>query len=180
MIMIRTRLIYAGIFISALVALVTVSSAQADASFLLGRMRPEQVFEITLLWDNGTHYRQYAYVDDEQAICEIDASGEIGHCPVDLIPIANAFKQIGIVELIPRLPDSIHWGAEADTPVVLAATFKEWDTANQHASQWQLACSVMPDDETLAVCLQVDRIDHFNYMIIQAEPLMALIAGLNS
>ena len=178
--MIRTWQTYAGIFVSALVALVTVSSVQADASFLLGRMRPEQVFEITLLWDNGTHYRQYAYVDDEQAICEIDASGEIGHCPIDPLPIAEAFKQIPVVEFIPRLPDAIHWGAEANTPVVLAATFKEWDAVNQHASQWQLACSVMPDNETLAVCVQVDRIDHFNYMIIQAEPLMRLIAGLNS
>jgi hypothetical protein len=178
--MIRTRRAYAGIIISALVVLVTVSSVQADADFLLGRMKPEQVFEITLLWDNGTQYRQYAYVDDQQAICEIDASGEIGRCPIDTLPIADAFKHIPVVEFIPRLPDAIHWGAEADTPVVLAATFKEWDAVNQRASQWQLACSMMPDDETLAVCLQVDRIDHFNYMIIQADPLMRLIAGLNS
>jgi hypothetical protein len=178
--MIRTRKTYAGMLISALLILTTVSSAHADASFLLHRMTPEQVFEITLLWDNGTGYRQYAYVDETQSICEIGASGEIGQCPVDLTPIADAFKHIAVVEFIPRLPDSIHWGAEATTPIVLAAIFKEWDAVNQRASQWQLACSVMPDDETLAVCFQADRLDHFNYMIVQAEPLMRLIAGLNS
>jgi hypothetical protein len=177
--MIRTRKSYAGMLISALLFLIVVSSAHADAAFLLGGLRPEQVFEITLLWDNGTSYRQYAYVDDGKSICEIGASGEIGRCQVDLTPIAEAFKQIPVVEFIPRLPDSIHWGAAADTPVVLAAIFKEWDAAKQRASQWQLACSLLPSDDTLAVCLQVDRIDHFNYVIVQAEPLMRVIAALN-
>ena len=63
---------------------------------------------------------------------------------------------------------------------MLAAIVKEWDPASQRASQWQIACSVMPDDNTLAVCLQNDGIDHFNYVIVQAEPLIRLIAGLNS
>jgi hypothetical protein len=178
--MTRTPKTLAGILISALLVLTAVSNAHADTSFLLSKMSPDQVFEVTLLWDNGTGYRQYAYVNDMQSICEIGASGEIGQCPVDLVPIADAFKHIAVVEFIPRLPDTIHWGAEATTPVVLAAIFKEWDTVNQRASQWQLACSVMPDDETLAVCLQEDRLDHFNYLIVQAEPLMRLIASLNS
>jgi hypothetical protein len=178
--MIGTRKHYAGMLISALLLLAVVSNAHADTVFLLSGMKPEQVFEITLLWDNGTSYRQYAYVDDDQGICEIDASGATGHCQIDLTAIAQAFKQIAVVEFIPRLPDSIHWGAEADTPVALAAIVKEWDPAIQRASQWQIACSVMPDDNTLAICLQNDRIDHFNYAIVQAEPLMRLIAALNS
>ena len=40
--MIRTWKTYAGMLISALLILTAVSSAQADASFLLGRMTPEQ------------------------------------------------------------------------------------------------------------------------------------------
>jgi hypothetical protein len=180
MVMIRTRETYIGMLVSLLWVAIVVSSAHADAGFLLSRMKPEQVFEMTLLWDNGTSYRQYATVDDNQRICEIAASGDAERCRINLIPIAQAFKQIPVVEFVPRLPESIHRGAEADTPVVLAAIFKEWDAADQHASQWQLACSVMPDDETLAVCLQVDRIDHFNYVIVQAEPLMCLIARLTS
>jgi hypothetical protein len=178
--MLRKRKTYAGMLISVLWVAVVASSAHADAGFLLSRMKPEQVFEMTLLWDNGTSYRQYASVDGSQGTCEIAASGQVERCQIDLIPIAEAFKQIPVVEFVPRLPESVHWGVEADTPVVLAAIFKEWDAAHQHASQWQLACSVMPDTETLAVCLQVDRVDHFNYVIVQAKPLMRLIAGLTS
>jgi hypothetical protein len=140
--------------------LVVVSSAHADASFLLGGMHSEQVFEVTLLWNNGASYRQYAYVDEEQGICEIGASGEVGRCQIDLLPVSEAFKQIAVVEYIPRLPDSIHWGVEGNTPVVVAAIFKEWGSTSQRASQWQIACSVMPDNETQAVCLQEDRMDH--------------------
>jgi hypothetical protein len=76
-IMIRKRKTYVGMLISLLWVTVVVSSAHADAGFLLSRMKPERVFEMTLLWD----------------------------------------------------------------------------AANQHASQWKLACSIMPDNEALAVCL---------------------------
>ncbi len=178
MVMVKTWKTYVGMLIGVL--LVVVSSAHADASFLLGGMHSEQVFEVTLLWNNGASYRQYAYVDEGQGICEIGASGEVGRCRIDLLPVAEAFKQIAVVEYIPRLPDSIHWGVEGDTPVVVAAIFKEWDSTSQRASQWQIACSVMPDNETQAVCLQEDRMDHFNYVIVQREPLMRLIAGLTS
>ena len=77
-VMIGTRKRYAGMLISALLLLAVASNAHADTAFILSGMKPEQVFEITLLWDNGTSYRQYAYVDDGQGICEIDASGATG------------------------------------------------------------------------------------------------------
>ena len=112
MVMVKTWKTYVGMLISVL--LVVVSSAHADASFLLGGMHSEQVFEVTLLWNNGASYRQYAYVDEEQGICEIGASGEVGRCQIDLLPVAEAFKQIAVVEYIPRLPDSIHWGVEGE------------------------------------------------------------------
>jgi hypothetical protein len=178
-VMVQTRKIYAGMLVS-VVLFVFTAGAQAGGSFLLGGMSSAQVFEVTLLWDNGASYRQYVYVDGTQGICEMSAVGEIGRCQIDLIPIAEAFKQIAIVEYLPRLPDSIHWGVETSTPVLLAAVFKEWDSVNQRASQWRVVCSVMPGHEDQTVCLQEDRIDHFNYVLIQTEPLMRLIAGLDS
>jgi hypothetical protein len=169
---------YASITLIAGLFSVTISSAQAEGDVLLSRMQPDDVFEINLLWNNGSNYWQFTYMADQQSVCALDAEGTIVGCPVDLAATARLFQQVTVVEAIPALPPSIQWSGEHATPVDLVATFKLWNAESQRASQWKLACSVIPDHTALAVCVQVDRLDHFNYLTIQAEALDALITTL--
>lgn len=153
-------------------------SAQGDSVFRY--MNPADVFEIAIAFDNGTTAYQFSYVNDDLGACDLNQPAATRECHFDLRALAQRFSQITAIEYVPALPVSIQLNADAPgvSPIVLAAEIKTWNTATAQARRWKLVCSIVPETPELAACTLVDRIDHFNYVIVNTDHLNTVRTAL--
>jgi hypothetical protein len=168
------RLALSGVLL-ALAAVLAVAPAQADDNRLLRGMEPAQVFEIALQMDSGATTHWFATVSDDLGVCDLSQPAESRACHLDLVSLAARFQALAALDYTQALPPSIRWDSSPSaTPIALMAEIKAWDPASDQARRWTLVCSIVPDDPALAGCLVADRIDHFNYAMVNADQLLAI------
>lgn len=162
-------------------------------------VRPDLVFELVLQFDDGADYRHYAYIDVQQGVCDLSRPVNRRECQIDLIKIIHQFKRVAVINHVTELPSTVQWKSwdwntmtskeGGYTPIILAAEIKEWEPESNRVRHWWLACSVIPDTPTLAVCREVDIVDPtddalvretvtigsiMDYVIVRADELLAL------
>jgi hypothetical protein len=171
---VRTRHYIRPLFcllLGALLTFVTRPVAAQDGGMLRG-LQPEQVFEIALQLDDGATSYQIADLGGVEGVCDLAQPATARDCQIDLVALAQQFEQLVVVEYLAQMPESVQWHVGGPTtPVVLAADVRQWDAQADQARQWRVACSVLPDQPELAVCAVVNRLDHFNYVLVYSAAL---------
>lgn len=150
------------------------ASAQSNGGSLFEDLNPEDVFEISLLLENGAEYHHYRYVNDELKICDVAPPEGQRPCQVDLAALTAQFNSIAVDEYIQSLPASVEWSGPTPTPIMLAVEIKAWNAERDRAYRFKAACSQLPDQPDLAVCVRLDRLDHFNYVLVAANQIASL------
>ncbi len=155
------------------------SSVQATGNNLLHALKPQFVYELTIQADDGADYHQYAFVSDTLGFCDMSRPAAVRECHVDPSAIARMFRLITVVRSESALPPSIQWDAwdwetmtmkeGGYTPVVLSADIKEWDAENEQTRHWWLTCSILPDNDKLAACREVNYVDRGSNQIINVD-----------
>lgn len=146
-------------------------AAAQDGSMLRG-LQPDWVFEIAVQFDDDGMVYHYADMGGDEGACDMTQPVESRECHYDLTSLARHFEQLVAVEYVPGLPASVQWHVGGPmTPVYLAAEVRQWDAQTNQARQWRIACSVLPDQPDMAVCAVIDRLDHFNYVLVYAAGL---------
>lgn len=153
--------------------------AQASSNSVLHTMKPEYVYELTIQADDGADYHQYAYVSEALDFCDVSRPAAVRECHVDIGAIARMFRHLTVVRSEPGLPSTVQWEAwdwqtmtlreGGYTPVVLSAEFNEWDAETEQTHHWWLACSLLPDNDRLAVCEEVDYVAVWSDQIINVD-----------
>jgi hypothetical protein len=152
---------------------------QASGNSVLHTMKPEFVYELTIQADDGADYHQYAYVSETLGFCDVSRPAAIRECHVNPSAIARMFRHMTVVRSEPALPPSVQWAGwdwqtmtlkeGGYTPVILSAEFNEWDAENEQTRHWWLACSILPDNDKLAACKEVNYIAPPSNQIINVD-----------
>jgi len=155
-------------------------SVQAQGGSVLSGVSGEQVFEITLALNGNTDYHHFMFIDEYRGFCDLDRQARFQACNVDLAAIAQQLQQISALEYVRDLPPSVHWNTDEATPILLNAVIKQWNTETDQAQRWTLTCAIVPDSPAQSACFLVDRVDHFNYVMVGTEQLLRVIDSLQS
>ncbi len=191
--------IIANVLLVALVCTNFQTRVQASDNNVFKDIKPNLVFALSLQLDNGADYHQYVYVDDQQGFCDLSRPVNSRECQIDLIRIIHQFKRVAVIRHAAVLPTSVQWNAwdwdtmtlreGGYTPVVMAAEIREWESESDEVHHWWVACSVIPDTPTLAVCREADIVDPTadvivsetttisslkDYVIVGADELLAI------
>lgn len=113
--------------------------------------------------------------------CDMSRPGDVRDCWVNVPALLTRVYAMCAGDYLYGLPEWADWsGWQGDgTPgyssidVYLDARFYDGATAHRLS----LACDVSPAGDE-AVCLRRDRADHFNYIMTDPGPVLALVEGL--
>jgi len=168
----------------ALIALVVASSnAVAQQQSVLRGMSPKFVFEVIVQVDNAHDYHEYR-VGDSGTVCDYSRPATVRKCDVNIIAIAETLATLTVREWIPSRPAWVHWTWDWEhmkpyggkyTPIAFNALVRQYDGKTAH--RWYVACSVN-DAQTEGFCMVYDRMDHFNYVLVDAVQVIAITDAL--
>jgi hypothetical protein len=157
--------------------------ATAQTGALLRGLDPTQVFAVTLQLNDGNDYHEWV-AQSSGGVCDLSRPPAVRSCDMDLAALARDLAAIPVWEYVEHLPSDINWTAwnwhnrKVDpggyTDVLVVAFVRAWDPATDNARQWRIACSVRPTAPEQAACYRSGRLDHYNYAIVPAAPLVAL------
>jgi hypothetical protein len=166
--------------------LVLVKPVQAQSSILNG-INPNDVFELIIQYNDGQDYHHYKFVEGENSICDVSRPENIRTCNINLSGYISLWAKIPIYQYIENMPDSINWNAwnwdtfSSDlggyTPVVVAMEIRAYDPETDRAKRYWFSASFDPANPYQAAGLVSNRIDHFNYILVDAVLLQQMVGS---
>jgi hypothetical protein len=140
---------------------------------------PQDVFYVMVQYNDGADYYLYEYDERAGSVCDKSRPEGTRECNLDLAAFIAPFIAIPVEEYLSQMPTNIVWNFDWDkwegnyTQVLVAMEIRTYDAGTRSSRRWWFGASPLTDEYTFAYIR--NRYDHFNYAVIDAAKLNALV-----